>query len=76
MEMYVEKYPPRKLTVPIGTCPSCGLSIRLSGRVVIRRELTCPACNDELQVIEVNPVELDWLYDYDEDYDTYDDERR
>jgi hypothetical protein len=32
-------------------------------------EVRCSACGDELQVVDVDPVELDWLYDYDNEYD-------
>ena len=40
--------------------------------LLIGMELTCSACHNKLQVIEIDPIELDWRYDYDEDYDEED----
>jgi lysine biosynthesis protein LysW len=53
------------------TCPDCGKVIRLRGRVRMGQEVTCPHCDAELEVIETDPVELDWVYD---EYDGEDDE--
>ncbi len=62
-------------------CPACDEEVKLSGKPKIGQTLTCPHCGEELQVIEVDPVELDWAYydeddydDYDEDEDDYDEE--
>ncbi len=59
----------RRSVTPVGTCPSCGRKVRLSGRISIGMEVRCLACGDELQVVDIDPVELDWLYDYDNDFD-------
>jgi Zn-finger nucleic acid-binding protein len=32
-------------------------------------KVNCPNCDAELEVIETDPVELDWVYDDDEDQD-------
>jgi lysine biosynthesis protein LysW len=51
-------------------CPSCGEDIRLphSSNVRIGQRLLCPHCDAGLEVIELDPVELDWA-DWDEEWD-------
>ena len=57
----------------IAECPDCGEQITL--RLPVRRGdlVNCPNCEAELEVIETNPVGLDWVYedvdDEDEDED-------
>jgi alpha-aminoadipate carrier protein LysW len=50
-------------------CPSCDKAVNLSGDPEIGQRITCPSCQTELEVIDVEPVELDWAYDYDDDWD-------
>ncbi len=50
-------------------CPSCDKTVTLTGNPKIGQKLTCPSCKTELEVVEVNPVELDWAYEYDDDWD-------
>jgi hypothetical protein len=41
----------------------------------VGQEVLCPHCDAELEVIETDPVELDWVYDeYDGDDDDDDDD--
>lgn len=70
MESAIEKYPARRQAIQIAACPTCSHDIKLPGRPVIGTEITCPACGDELQVVGLEPVQLDWLFDFDE----YDDD--
>lgn len=73
MESSIGKYPARRHVIQIGACPTCSHEIRLSGRIVIGTEIACPACGDELQVVQLEPIQLDWLYDFDsENDDDYD----
>lgn len=51
----------------VAICPSCGEDVRISGRPKIGQKVTCPHCEDYLEVIEIDPVELDW--DADDDWD-------
>jgi len=38
------------------------------------KRVVCPVCHTELEVVWLDPVELDWPYDDDEDdYDEYED---
>jgi lysine biosynthesis protein LysW len=57
------------------TCPDCGETIRLATPIRVGQEVLCPHCDAELEVIETDPVELDWVYDeYDGDDDDEDDD--
>ena len=69
MEPSITKYPARRQTIQIAACPTCSHDIKLSGRPVIGAEITCPACGDQLQIVEIEPVQLDWLFDFDSEYD-------
>jgi lysine biosynthesis protein LysW len=51
-------------------CPDCGRAIQIKSPVRMGQEIACPHCDAELEVIETDPVELDWIY---ED-DVYEDE--
>lgn len=53
----------------VAICPSCGEDIKLAGRSKIGQKVTCPYCDAWLEVIEVDPVELDWVYDEEEEED-------
>jgi len=52
-------------------CPDCGKSVHLKSPVRMGQEVSCPHCDAELEVIETDPVELDWIYD---EYDGEDDD--
>jgi alpha-aminoadipate carrier protein LysW len=59
-------------------CPDCDGKIVINPRVQLGQKLVCPHCDAELEVISIDPVELDWAYDWswddDEDEDDEDDE--
>jgi lysine biosynthesis protein LysW len=61
--------------MPSTYCPDCGSKITLNPHPVLGKKLTCPECDTELEVISVDPLDLDWAYDYswDEDEEDYDD---
>lgn len=59
-------------------CISCGSEIKFSNQPKMGQTVTCPECDAELEVVWLDPVELDWPfdddeYDEDDDYD-FDDE--
>lgn len=61
-------------TVVVG-CPSCDEDITLKGEIQLGKQLMCPNCGTELEVISTNPVELDWSYeDYEYEDDDYQDD--
>ena len=45
-------------------CPDCDEKIVLQSPVSLGQKLTCPHCDAELEVISVEPLELDWVYDW------------
>lgn len=61
-------------------CISCTSTIIIPGVVKLGRMVTCPECGIDLEVVELDPLELDWPYindwedeqeaeyDFDEDY--------
>lgn len=50
-------------------CPSCGEWVKTPEHPKIGHKLTCVHCEADLEVVEVNPVELDWTF-----YEEADDE--
>lgn len=46
-------------------CPDCGKTVTLRSPVRMGQEIVCPHCDAELEVIETDPVELDWIYEDD-----------
>jgi len=55
-------------------CPDCGEKVTLRGTVTLGQRVTCPHCESVLEVVESDPVELDWAYDEDWDQDEEEDE--
>ncbi len=45
-------------------CPDCDGGIMLSSQVEIGLTLICPHCEAELEVISIDPPEVDWAYDW------------
>ena len=58
----------------VGKCPSCGEYIYLGDRARLGQLLTCSSCEDELEVIRLNPIILDWSYIPDDDNYGFDEE--
>ena len=51
-------------------CPDCGERIVLGLPVERGKLVNCPNCEAELEVIETNPVKVDWVSeDWDDDDD-------
>jgi len=63
--------PKHKNDAPTAVCPDCGEKITLRGSVHIGREVICPNCDAELEVVETDPLQLDWIS---EEYEAYYDE--
>jgi uncharacterized paraquat-inducible protein A len=47
------------------TCPICNEKIAVGKKVKFLERLSCPTCEALLEVVNTDPVELDWIY-YDE----------
>ena len=57
-------------------CLDCGSMITFSRQPRTGNLVNCPSCGTELQVVWLDPLELDWPYydDYDDDEDDFDDD--
>lgn len=59
-------------------CPDCDERISFNPHARMGQKLSCPHCGVDLEVISVDPVELDWAYDWswddDNDGDNNDDD--
>ena len=54
-------------------CPACEARVNVGGKPHMGQRVKCPSCATELEVVWLDPVELDWPYDDDdEDFDEYD----
>jgi lysine biosynthesis protein LysW len=47
-------------------CPSCGSKVFVGTKPRVGQRVKCPSCSSELEVVWLDPVELDWPYDEDE----------
>jgi lysine biosynthesis protein LysW len=54
-------------------CPSCNGKVNLGAKPKLGQRVVCPTCNAELEVVWLDPVELDFPYD-DDEFDDYDEE--
>ncbi|MCJ7536938.1 MAG: hypothetical protein WA997_15745 [Anaerolineales bacterium] len=50
-------------------CPVCEEKIKLGKKVEFLNRHSCPTCKALLEVLNIDPPELDWIY-YDEYYDS------
>lgn len=50
-------------------CPICEEKIEISEKIKFLERLCCPTCEALLEVVNLDPIELDWIY-YDEHYDS------
>ena len=55
----------------VAECIACGADIKFSAEPKMGLMVTCPSCDAELEVVWLDPIELDWPFedDYDDDYD-------
>ncbi len=60
-------------------CRACHSRITFSERPELYDLVTCPECDEVLEVINVSPIRLDWPSDFGDDDewsdDSYDDDR-
>ncbi len=55
-------------------CPDCDETIRPRTTPRIGQKITCSTCDAELEVVGINPLELEWAIDDDWDDDFDDDD--
>jgi len=46
----------------VGSCPECDGMIDLGSRPQPGQKIVCPDCNARLEIINADPIELDWCY--------------
>jgi uncharacterized paraquat-inducible protein A len=44
-------------------CVDCGTRIDLIGEVKMGQGLTCPECGTVMEIVGLDPIEVDWIYD-------------
>jgi lysine biosynthesis protein LysW len=54
-------------------CPACGAKVILGLKPRLGQRFLCKECKTEVEVVWLDPIELDWPYDDDEEYDEADD---
>ena len=47
-------------------CPECGNPVKLSKDIKLGALTTCPECDCLLEVISLNPLDLDYAFGYEE----------
>ena len=43
-------------------CPECDATLRLKS-VRLGQQITCRECGTSLEIVELDPIELDWAFD-------------
>jgi len=49
-------------------CIDCGSKYTLKGRIELGQEVVCPECETWMEVVSLDPIEVDWIYE-EPDYD-------
>ena len=52
-------------------CMECGVRSTFRGQITLGVQLTCPECETWMEVISLDPMQVDWIYEEPE----YDDEQ-
>ena len=60
--------------VPIGTCPECDADVHVDTDIDKGELVSCEECNTDLEVVGLDPVELDIVEEEDLDDDEDEDE--
>lgn len=58
---------PKKSRVAI--CPACDHTIQISNTIRLNQFVVCQECYSELEVIDLNPLTLDWAFDIEDTED-------
>lgn len=62
--------------MPIGKCPECEADVQVAnGKADLHDLIDCLECNTELEIVSLDPLELDYYEEeYEEDFDDEDDD--
>ena len=59
----------------VAPCPDCEYEIRLGSNHREGQIVSCPDCGADWEVINLEPLELDWAYgDPDDDWETFEED--
>ena len=58
--------------VTVVECISCGDNIRITRPPKVGDFVTCHGCDEQFEIVDLDPVVIDWPY-YEDDYDDYSD---
>jgi alpha-aminoadipate/glutamate carrier protein LysW len=56
------------MTHNTATCPECAAELLLTPGTLAHELITCPDCGTELEVLSLNPLELDYAPELQEDW--------
>jgi alpha-aminoadipate carrier protein LysW len=51
-----------------GTCPECDADVRVPADAMLNELISCPECGAELEILSLNPLELDLAPEVEEDW--------
>ena len=49
--------------MPSAVCPACRETFTIAGCILVDDWITCPHCRTDLEIICLEPPELDWAYE-------------
>jgi lysine biosynthesis protein LysW len=52
--------------MPVTYCPECDGDLKFQSSPRKGDTITCPSCGAHLEVVGLSPIELDWVYDDDD----------
>jgi alpha-aminoadipate carrier protein LysW len=61
-------------SMPYAACPGCDQNIFLRRNPKLGDIVYCDNCEADLEVVNINPIELDWPWEEDETEDEFDEE--
>ncbi|MBZ0277182.1 MAG: lysine biosynthesis protein LysW [Anaerolineae bacterium] len=56
------------MTHPTVECPECAADVTVPADAMANEILSCPECGTELEIISLNPLEVDYAPEVEEDW--------
>ena len=56
-----------KLREAVIECIDCGCKSVIKGQIELGQELVCPECETWMQIVSLEPIEVDWIYEEPDD---------
>lgn len=56
------------MTSQNNTCPACEAEVSIPGDAMQNELIACPDCGSELEIVSLNPLELDFAPEVEEDW--------